>query len=84
LEKNYKEGMSEDECVKLCVRGLLEVVQTGAANIEIAVMLESGVKMLSLKQVEDVVALIEKEKEEEAAAKKKQGTSAATAMDTSK
>lgn len=32
LEKNYKEDMSKDEVVKLAVKSLLEVVQTGAKS----------------------------------------------------
>ena len=38
LEKNYKEDMTRDETIKLTVKSLLEVVQTGARNIEITVM----------------------------------------------
>lgn len=38
LEKNYKEDMGKDETIKLAVKSLLEVVQTGAKNIEISVM----------------------------------------------
>lgn len=38
LEKNYKEDMSREESIKLTVKSLLEVVQTGAKNIEISVM----------------------------------------------
>ena len=38
LEKNYKENMDKDDTVKLAIRSLLEVVQTGAKNIEVAVM----------------------------------------------
>lgn len=50
LEKNYKEDMHEDEAVKLAVKSLLEVVQTGAKSmcaaltpdIEITVMTGHG------------------------------------------
>jgi 20S proteasome subunit alpha 4 len=35
LEKNYTEGMDKDEAIKLTIKSLLEVVQTGAKNIEI-------------------------------------------------
>lgn len=50
LEKNYKEDMGEDEVVKLAVKSLLEVVQTGAkstyaqltTDIEITVMTGHG------------------------------------------
>ena len=38
LEKNHKDDMTREETVKLAVKSLLEVVQTGAKNIEISVM----------------------------------------------
>jgi 20S proteasome subunit alpha 4 len=41
LERNFKDGMSRDETIKLTIKSLLEVVQTGAKNIEIAI-LEKG------------------------------------------
>jgi 20S proteasome subunit alpha 4 len=41
LERNYKDGMTKDETIKLTIKSLLEVVQTGAKNIEIAI-LEKG------------------------------------------
>jgi len=41
LERNYKEDMTRDETIKLTIKSLLEVVQTGAKNIEIAI-LEKG------------------------------------------
>lgn len=39
LEKNYTDEVanSDSACVKLCIRALLEVVQSGAKNVEIAV-----------------------------------------------
>lgn len=42
LEKNYNEDMEENETVKLTIKSLLEVVQTGAKNIEIVVMTSEG------------------------------------------
>ncbi|CEP19417.1 hypothetical protein [Parasitella parasitica] len=72
LEKNYGEDMDEKDTVKLAIKSLLEVVQTGAKNIEIAVMTsDNAVKPLEQEEVESVVAEIEKEKEEEAEKKKK-------------
>ncbi|KAI8636089.1 proteasome subunit alpha type-7 [Parasitella parasitica] len=72
LEKNYSEDMDEKHTVKLAIKSLLEVVQTGAKNIEIAVMTsDNSVKPLEQEEVESVVAEIEKEKEEEAEKKKK-------------
>lgn len=38
LEKNHKDELSKDETIKLAIKSLLEVVQTGAKNIEIALM----------------------------------------------
>jgi 20S proteasome subunit alpha 4 len=38
LEKNHKDDMSREESVKLTIKSLLEVVQTGAKNIEISVI----------------------------------------------
>jgi 20S proteasome subunit alpha 4 len=38
LEKNYKADASREDTIKLAVRSLLEVVQTGAKNIDLAVM----------------------------------------------
>lgn len=58
----------------MTIRGLLEVVQTGAANIEIAVMgPDNSVKQLSLQEIQAVIDEIEKEKIEEAE-KRRTGT----------
>lgn len=38
MEKNYTENASRDDTIKLTIKSLLEVVQTGAKNIEISVM----------------------------------------------
>ncbi|CAO3700611.1 unnamed protein product [Rhizopus stolonifer] len=76
LEKNHKDEMEESETVKLTIKSLLEVVQTGAKNIEIVVMgTEGEIKRLEQEEVESVVAEIEKEKEEEAEKKKKPNVS---------
>lgn len=42
LEKNHKDDLSRDDSIKLTVKSLLEVVQTGAKNIEISVMESYG------------------------------------------
>ena len=41
LEKHYEEDMSDEQTIKLTIKSLLEVVQTGAKNIEVSV-LKSG------------------------------------------
>ena len=63
--------MDREETIKLTVKSLLEVVQTGAKNIEIAVM-EPG-KPLELLKVEDIekyVESINNEKQDEAATRR--------------
>jgi len=42
LEKNHKDDMTREESIKLTVKSLLEVVQTGAKNIEINVQESYG------------------------------------------
>src|SRR5258706_7437655 len=42
LEKNHKDDMNRADTIKLTVKSLLEVVQTGAKNIEITVMESFG------------------------------------------
>ncbi|KAG6557767.1 hypothetical protein Mapa_000534 [Marchantia paleacea] len=70
LEKNYTET-SGKETVKLAVRALLEVVESGGKNIEIAVMTKSeGLRLLEESEVEEIVAGIETEKAAAEAAKK--------------
>lgn len=65
--------MDRDETIKLIVKALLEVVQTGAGNIEVAVMVPNEpLTMLSKEEIEAVsnVVRAEKEKEKEAASKR--------------
>ncbi|XP_006835096.1 PREDICTED: proteasome subunit alpha type-7-like isoform X2 [Chrysochloris asiatica] len=67
LEKNYTEdAMSNDnEAIKIAIRALLEVVQSGGKNIELAVIRRNQpLKMFSAKEIELQVTEIEKEKEE--------------------
>jgi len=75
LEKNYsaESVASEDLTVKLAIKALLEVVQSGGKNLEVAVMREdSRHSMMDVTEIEKIVAIVEKEKEEEAATKKKE------------
>ena len=52
--KAVGEDMERDEVVKLCVRALLEVVQTGAKNIEVVVMTDDG-KIENVKDIDRIV-----------------------------
>ncbi|KAL1217067.1 Proteasome subunit alpha type-7-B [Cardamine amara subsp. amara] len=71
LEKNYKET-SGQETIKLAIRALLEVVESGGKNIEVAVMTreESGLRQLEEAEIDVIVAEIEAEKAAAEAAKK--------------
>jgi len=72
LEKYYsaEEVDSEEKTVKLAVRALLEVVQSGGKNLEIAVMRKNQrMQMLDVDTIDKYVQ-VEKEKEAEAEKKK--------------
>nr|XP_012302630.1 proteasome subunit alpha type-7-like isoform X1 [Aotus nancymaae] len=66
LEKNYTEDAiaSDNEAIKLAIKALLEVVQSGGKNIELAVIRRhQALEMFSAKEVELHITEIEKEKE---------------------
>ncbi len=74
--------MDRGETIKLTVKSLLEVVQTGAKNIEIAIMAPGKlIEMLPLEDIESYVKSIETEKQEEAS-KKKSGRTPGTTIST--
>mmetsp|Transcript_37380 Transcript_37380/g.57367 ORF Transcript_37380/g.57367 Transcript_37380/m.57367 type:complete len:246 (-) Transcript_37380:108-845(-) len=65
LEKKYEEDMSESQCVRLCIQALLEVVDSGAKNMEVCVVRMGGGKdIMKEEDVEAVVKEIEAESEE--------------------
>lgn len=71
LERNYKDDADREQTIRLAIKSLLEVVQTGAKNIEIAIMAPGKtVEMLPMEDIENYVKNIEQEKQEEAAKKK--------------
>jgi len=59
LEKNYKEGLSTDECLFLVVRSLMEIVESGSKNIEIAVVKYNDLVMKSEEEVDLIVKNVE-------------------------
>ena len=77
LEKNWTSEAVETEegATKLAVKALLEVVQLGGKNLEVAVMRKGDtpkqMHMLPVAQIEKYVAEIEEEKEKEANEKTK-------------
>jgi len=72
LEKHYEEGMDESATVKLAVKALLEVVESGSKNVEVAVIKhKEDLRFLNDTDVDTYVQEIGKEKKEEEEAKKK-------------
>lgn len=71
LERNHQDEMDREQTIQLTIKSLLEVVQTGAKNIEVAIMSPGqSIEMLPDDQIEAYVKSIETEKQEEAAKKK--------------
>lgn len=68
LEKHYDEEktQSEEEAVKLTVQALLEVVESGSKNIEVAILRpgQDGASVLPKDDLQKIVDAIVKEKEE--------------------
>lgn len=63
--------MDREATIRLAIKSLLEVVQTGAKNIEITLMAPGAVmENLPTEDIERYVKEIEQEKQEEAAKKK--------------
>jgi 20S proteasome subunit alpha 4 len=63
--------MNREATIRLAIKSLLEVVQTGAKNIEISLMAPGAtIETLPTSEIEDYVKEIEQEKQEEAAKKK--------------
>ncbi|VEU19522.1 DEKNAAC100176 [Brettanomyces naardenensis] len=72
LEKNYEKekDLSDEETIKLSIKGLLEVVQTGAKNIEISIIKPEETRSMTNEEIEKIVKEIEDEKAAEAEKKK--------------
>jgi 20S proteasome subunit alpha 4 len=65
LEKNWTATMTEEQTVKMTIKALLEVVDSGSKNMEIAVMRHGApVDMLDEGQIQTVITEIEREIEE--------------------
>ncbi|KAK9480077.1 nucleophile aminohydrolase [Lipomyces japonicus] len=79
LERNYKDDQDREETIRLTIKSLLEVVQTGARNIEIAILAPGKkIENLDFNSIERYVKEIESEKEAEAAKKKPRGAQASS------
>lgn len=65
LEKNWAATLTEEETIKLTIKALLEVVDSGSKNMEVAVMkYDEPVNMITEEQIQGVIDDIEKEQEE--------------------
>lgn len=65
LEKNWEENLDEAKAVRMGVQALLEVVDSGAKNMEICVVRAGGAKsIMDEKDVDAIVKQIEAEAEE--------------------
>lgn len=74
LEKHYTEDQvaTDRGTIKLALKALLEVVQSGSKNMEVAVMRrKEPLRILDSSELDGLIQEIEKEKEEEAEKKKK-------------
>jgi len=67
LERNHKPDLSRPDTIELAIKSLLEVVQTGAKNIEIAIMAPGkAMEMLASEEIEKIVEKINTDKDAEA------------------
>lgn len=66
MEKNWAAGAAEDDSVRLTVKALLEVVDSGSKNMEVAVMRkDQPVHMVSEEKLQAIITDIERELEEQ-------------------
>ncbi len=73
LEKHYEGHLSERQTTKLALKALLEVVESGSKNVEVAIVkYNQPMRFLEDDEVETYVTEIDKEKKEEEAKKKGQ------------
>ena len=82
LQKHYQTDIQMEAAIKLGIQALLEVVQTGAKNMDVAIMTSDlTLRILEVEELEQYMAIIEKDKEAEAERKKRPVLSTATDSD---
>eukprot|EP01071_Lankesteria_metandrocarpae_P009386 Lankesteria_metandrocarpae@DN5186_c0_g1_i1.p3 len=59
LEKNYKDGMNEEETTNLAVKALMEVIEVGSKNFEVAVVKKTTTKLLTMEELEELVKSVQ-------------------------
>ena len=65
LEKNWAANLAEADTVRMAVKALMEVVDSGSKNIEIAIMRRGKpVDMMTEEALQAIITDIEREQEE--------------------
>jgi len=65
LEKNWSARLNEADSISLAIKALLEVVDSGSKNMDVAVMIRGQpVKMIPEEQLAEIIKKIEQEIEE--------------------
>ena len=78
LEKNWTSNLNVEDATRLTIKALMEVVDSGSKNIEIAVLkFEQPVQMLTEDELQAIITDIEREIEEA-----KRTTASEAAMET--
>lgn len=55
LEKHYKEGLTNEEGLRLVVKALLDVVESGNKNIELMVITPAATRLLGDEEIEQLI-----------------------------
>ena len=68
LENGFKDDMTQDECLNLTIESMLQYVETGSKNMEVAVMLPGQfMQILSDDKVDELIKRVEDKKKEDKA-----------------
>ena len=57
MEKYYKDNLSNEEGLKLVVKALLDVVESGNKNIELMVITQNQTRVLSDEEIEQLIEI---------------------------
>ena len=57
LEKHYKDGLSNEDGLKLVVKALLDVVESGNKNIEVMVIGQGETRLLTDEEIEKLIEM---------------------------
>ena len=71
MESEYKDNMTRDQCIHFAIKSLLEVVESGAKNVELVVLQHRNAQYLTDDELGAFVTKVEAERQEEAARKKR-------------